>query len=80
MTAPVYMWRATHIAEGGASHVDYVIAPTNADADAHMARLYGLPRFSAVMRMPRGAGGTGSARARLGDVLVRAPARTERHV
>ncbi|MCL1962482.1 MAG: hypothetical protein FWG56_12095 [Desulfovibrionaceae bacterium] len=47
---PVHIWKATHISEDGASHVQFVLARSNAEADEYMAKLYGLPVFSAALR------------------------------
>lgn len=45
-----HMWKVVHIAEGGASHTQFVIADSNAAAMQHMNALYGLPRFCAALR------------------------------
>lgn len=55
--AKVYVWKVTHVADDGTSRVQQVIAPSNAAADAWMAARYGLPRFSAALRLSAHPGG-----------------------
>ena len=49
-----HMWKVTHVAEDRTARTQFVLAATNAEADAHMASLYGLPVFSAALRVPEG--------------------------
>lgn len=47
----VHMWKVTHVAEDRTMRTQFVIAATNAEADAQMVRLYGLPLASAALRV-----------------------------